>query len=131
MSSKTLVIAASLLVVIVVAGLGFKMASANPLRESEDNIRLRILGKVPAGSSVQDVKNFIAAQGWKLSYNWEGTPTKLSETFYPGVKGQHVIGADLGHYLGIFGRVDLDAYWGFDAAGRLIDVHVRKGVNAL
>ena len=126
-----LVITVGLLIIVVIVGLGVKMASTNPLRESEVNIRLRILGNVPLGSSVQDVNNFIAKEGWKISYDREGTPTNLSEKSYPGVKGRHIIGADLGHYLGIYGRVDLDAYWGFDSEGRLVDLRVRKMVGSL
>jgi hypothetical protein len=129
MFSKPLLIATGLVIVIIAAGLGIKMLSTNPLRQSEDNIRMQILATVPLGSSVREVDSYIEAQGWKSSYNWEGTPTHLTETFYPGVKGQHIIGADLGHYRGILGRVDLDAYWGFDAAGKLIDLHVRKMVG--
>jgi hypothetical protein len=130
-SSKTLVITVSIIIAAVACGLGFKMLSTNPLHESENVIQTRILGRVPLGSSIDVVKNDIAAQGWKLKYDWSGKPTELSEKFYPGVKGQHVIGADLGHYYGILGRVDLDAYWGFDAGDQLIDLRVRKGVNAL
>jgi hypothetical protein len=50
---------------------------------------------------------------------------------FPAVKGTRVIGAYLGGYQGIPYRVELDAYWGFDESGHLIDLNVRKGVDAL
>jgi hypothetical protein len=107
------------------------MSSTNWLRGSEDEIHASILAGAPTGTSIEKVKSYLAEKGWTISYDTTGAQTQLSEKFYPGVKGQHIIGANLGHYLGAFGRVDVEAFWGFDVNSRLVDVHVRKGVSAL
>jgi len=69
----------------------------------------------------------------ELLAEWHGNPGKVSSDTlypsikdYPGVKGEYVIHADLGNYQGVPFRVGIDAFWGFDAAGRLVDLRVRK-----
>jgi hypothetical protein len=62
---------------------------------------------------------------------WRGNPSNISGeeacyNDYPGVKGEYFIQADLGSYQGIPFRVGVDAHWGFDSAGRLLDLRIRK-----
>jgi hypothetical protein len=107
---------------------------SNPFRGSETYIRHWLLKKAPLGSSVEEVKSMISKNGWTLDFERQGTPTAVSEKQYPGVKGEHIIGVlHLDHHHGfpIPLDVDIDAYWGFDTQGRLIDLNVRKMTDSL
>jgi hypothetical protein len=107
-------------------------SALNPLRRSEPDLRAWILSQAPLGASPAAVVKLITDKGWTKSYDTSGPQTELSEKFYPGVKGMRIIGAELGYYYGLpWGRVDVEAFWGFDADGKLIDLHVRKGVSSL
>jgi hypothetical protein len=102
----------------------------SPLRWPTGSIKNWLLGKAPLGSSVSEVKAVIAQQGWRLDLDWQGTNSLTSARDYPYVKGTHIINAYLGHYQGIPFRADIDAFWGFDDQGKLIDLHVRKDYDA-
>jgi len=78
-----------------------------------------------------DVKSLIAKQRWKLNYEWHGVNVDATPRSYPYVRGGHIIGAYFGHYQGLPWRADVDAFWGFDDTGRLIDFHVRKDYDTL
>jgi hypothetical protein len=107
-------------------------SGVNPLRQSEPDLRVWILNQAPLGASPESVVRLISNEGWMKEFDTSGRQTDLSEKFYPGVKGVRTIGANLGYYYGLpWGRVDVEAFWGFDADGKLIDLHVRKGVSAL
>jgi len=99
--------------------------------KTEQEIHDWALSRAPVGSSVEEVQTFIQSQGWEQNYNWKGTPDHSSETFYPGVKGGHIIGANLGQFRGLFFTCNIDAYWGFDANGKLIELRVRKMYDGL
>jgi hypothetical protein len=113
----------------------------SPIRHPENQIQSWVLRKAPLGSSVAEVKALIERQGWKLEFDWQGaqkfdypwqsTNLPPAPREYPYVSGCHVIGADLGGYQGIPFRADVDAFWGFDDKGRLIDFHVRKNYEGL
>lgn len=103
----------------------------NPLRKSQIAIHDMILSELPLGTSIEDVKSYITNKDWKLDYEWEGVLSKESEEHYPGVKGSHILGAYLGKYWGPPFRTDVDAYWGFNSSGELIDLRVRKTTDAL
>jgi hypothetical protein len=108
-----------------------QILALNPLRRSENEIHDWALTKAPLGSSTKAVEDLIIGQGWKRSYDWKGSASDISENFYPGVKGSQIIGAGIGQYRGLSGTVYVDAYWGFDSAGKLISLRVRKMRNAL
>jgi hypothetical protein len=107
---------------------------SNPFRGSEQHIHDWLLKRAPLGSSIEDVKSMISKNGWKLDYDWKGTPSAVSEKQYPGVQGEHIIGVlHLDHHHGfpIPLNVDIDVYWGFDSQDRLIDLNVRKMTDSL
>jgi hypothetical protein len=122
----------ALFVLLVVAA---SLVFLNPLRRDEAYIHDWILGQAPLGSSVKDVKSIIAKHDWKLHMDWQSTaehpPLSHSEREYPYVAGSLIISADLGHYQGLPWRIDIEAFWGFDSQGKLIDVHVRKCADSL
>ena len=103
----------------------------SPLRRSEADVRNWALRKAPLGSSVAEVKALIDRQRWRLDFEWRGTNSHATPRDYPYVRGGHIIGAYFGHYQGIPWRADVDAFWGFDDDGRLIDFYVRKCYDAL
>ena len=103
----------------------------NPLRKSQEDIRNMILSEIPLGTSINDVKSYNSKKNWELDYEWEGVPSKNSEDHYPAVKGSHIIGAYLGKYWGPLFRTDVDAFWGFNSSGKLIDFRIRKMTDAL
>jgi hypothetical protein len=119
---------------IVVVAVGISLLGAflffSPLRWPTDSIKNWLLGKASLGSSVSEVKTIIAQQGWRSDLDWQGTNSLASPRDYPYVKGTHIINAYLGHYQGIPFRADIDAFWGFDDQGKLIDLYVRKDYDA-
>ena len=117
----------------IVALVGMRIIAITPLWRSQIALKARILKEAPLGSSVGEVHALIKSRGWELLAEWHGNPGKVSSDTlypsikdYPGVKGEYVIHADLGNYQGVPFRVGIDAFWGFDAAGRLVDLRVRK-----
>jgi hypothetical protein len=133
--NKTLSLVA---IVVVLAFVGMRIFPANLLWKSQNDLKAWMLNQVPLGSSVGQVNALIKSQGWKLLAEWHGNPGKVSSDTayprikdYPGVKGEYFIHADLGNYQGIPFRVDVDAFWGFDAAGQLVDLRIRKMAEGL
>jgi hypothetical protein len=110
----------------------------HPLWKSQSDVKEWILKQAPVGSSVGQVKALIEAKKWRLMAEWHGNPSSVSSDVpypgakdYPGVKGEYFIHADLGSYQSIPFRVGVDAHWGFDRQGRLLDLRIRKGVEGL
>ena len=73
-----------------------------------------------------EVKAVIARNRWELKFDWKGTNNTLTE-----IRGTRIIFAYLGGYQGLPWHADVDAYWGFDENGKLIDLNVRKHYDAL
>ena len=98
---------------------------------SESSIRASLLKQTPLGSSLSDVRAFVAKKRW-LDQSYTGT----NYGFYKQEPGEpaHTIGVSsicghLGHYYLPF-RTDVTAFWGFDGDGRLLDVWVWKTTDA-
>jgi len=127
MSRKTIIKAA--IIASAVAVLGAFLLS--PLRWPPEVIQAWVLRKAPLGSSVAEVKALISRQRWRLDFEWQGTNSPVRPADYPYVRGARIVGAYFGHYQGIPWRADVDAFWGFDDTGKLIDFHVRKDYDAL
>ena len=108
-----------------------RLVYLHPLWMSAESIRGWMLTQVPLGASMEQTERFISERGWNRHYSWHGVPSEISEKVFPGVSGSRIIGAVLGNYQGIPFHIDLDAYWGFDASGRLVALRVRKMRDAL
>lgn len=70
-------------------------------------------------------------RGWKITYDWVVEPEAEPRVDYTGVRYQSgVIGVAFGTHFDWLGPLVLLSYveaaWGFDAEGRLMDVAVRK-----
>jgi hypothetical protein len=97
-----------------------------PLRRPKSDIQNWVLDKAPLGSSIAEVKSVIARNRWKINLDWKGTNSKASTNSYPYVQGTQILAAYLGGYQGLPWRADVDAFWGFDEDGKLIEFCVRK-----
>ena len=96
-----------------------------PLWRDASGAERWIVSRVPMGSDVATVRQFIRRRGWKLDGEWQQAEPK---TDFGTRKGTHVVYVNLGGYWFVF-RTDFDAFFGFDERGRLVDVQVRKMVD--
>jgi hypothetical protein len=116
----------AVLILAVVAG-GF-WAYSNSLLRSDASIRRSLLKHTPLGTSRDDCFTFVEKQGWTAGWG-------LSESMWqnPNKPKEMVVvssfGVDLGHYTLVL-RTDVEAFWGFDASNRLVDVCVRRSTDA-
>jgi hypothetical protein len=125
-----LILCLSIMVVIVLFGIWYFCDVWSPW-SSPGKVKNWLLGLAPMGSSVEKVKSAIATHHWKQIYERSFEESTSSMHIFPGVKGTHAIGVDFGEHFAIPFSYGVDAYWGFDATGKLIDVKVRVIPNAL
>ena len=98
---------------------------------SPSKVKHWLLELNPIGSSVQAVKTVIKTHKWRQCYEKRFEQSPRSINFFPGVKGTYAIGVDFGQHPGIPFSYGVDAYWGFDSTGKLIDLKVRVIPNGL
>ena len=103
----------------------------NPLWRSEASIEAGLRKHVPSGTLIDSVRVFITQNGWRLDHQWAGSPPSRRADDYPGVDGENVLFVYMGGYQGLPWHADVESFWGFDAAGRLSDIHVRKTYDGL
>ena len=114
---------------------------SNPLRWSDERIRAYMLKRTPVGTNMEDVINIIEKnKKWKIdtiSNNGgymlqHGSPTFVTpyNIDFGGAIGTQSIRANLGEYRNIF-VTDVLVFFGFDENSRLVDLHVRKDIDAL
>ena len=99
----------------------------NPLRRSQEKIRASFAKLTPIGSSFESVTATLKENGYshpELSRS-HGFLKQERSTETVGVSSIHV---HLGEYrnLPIPLATDVDAFWGFDQAGKLIDIWIWK-----
>ena len=109
---------------------------SNPLRKSEKKLHAWVLAETPMGSSMEDVAKAIERQKWQRDPGHNEELGFYRQQGFIGVVGSKSIHADLGDYrewhFPIVGYKDwatwanVEAYWGFDEHGKLIDIWVRK-----
>src|SRR5687767_5179947 len=114
------------------------LVSATALRPARWPTRLLdswLLRQTPVGTDTADVRAFLAGRSW-LDASHRGTRGVFRDP--PGgpqtVIGASSLRADLGNYrspvfLFVF-KISTEAFYAFDAAGHLVDVHVRKTTDA-
>jgi len=123
-----------LLLVIVGMFLVFVAISLlNPLRHSENNIRESLLKVAPIGSDFDVVVAKLADKGYthpQLIKDSGFIRQELGRDQTVGVSSIHV---HLGDYreLPIPLLTDVDAFWGFDGAGKLVDIWIWKTTDGL
>jgi hypothetical protein len=103
-------------------------SDANPLRKAAPEIRESLLREKPIGTSISEIEKWLSAE--------KKLPAKKGNTGYYTDRGQ-VIGKRaiyvlLGEYrsYGLL-ATSVEAFWGFDESGALVDVWVRKSVDSL
>jgi len=117
---------------------------SNPLRRSEDRIRANMLKLTPIGTSMEDVIKVVEGnEKWKINtvrdYGYllvNGVPSfpyfsPIEEKEYD----YHLIGEKsmcvyLGEYRTIF-ITSVEVYYAFDEDSKLIDIAVKKDMDAM
>jgi hypothetical protein len=90
----------------------------NPLRRSNKAVAASLLNETPIGSTWAEVRVYVDGKGWPC-----GGTHSVHEI--PGVPGN--IERDVGTYSDyILFRIEVFAYWEFDADGRLQRIEVHK-----
>jgi hypothetical protein len=66
-------------VIFGIIAVSFAVILTNSFRWPETYIHDWLLKKASPGSSIEEVKSMISKNGWKLDYDWTGTPSEFSE----------------------------------------------------
>ena len=98
---------------------------------SPKTIERHLLRKTPLGSSEADVLRFLRQQGVSADVATGHIPPSPPSD-YPLTKigGEAFIHESIAHYRLVF-RTDVEVFYIFDASGKLVDLRVRKTVDAL
>ena len=99
----------------------------NPLWLEDATLQLWVERRVPLGTDITRARDLIRSSGWELRGEWRQPEPQFD---YGTRKGSRVVHVYLGHYQAVF-RVDVDAFFGFDEHGRLVEIHIRKMVDSL
>jgi len=105
-----------------------------PASWPKSTLRAWLVKRVPYGSSEEQVRTFLAAR--RFGTTWSAGQDSFSRSH--GVKfseGTHTIQVLIGDYrqpLSLFlFETSTEAFFGFDANNRLVDIRVRKTTDAL
>jgi hypothetical protein len=99
----------------------------SPLWLSDAALQSWVEHVVPIGTDIARARGLIRSSGWALKGEWEQSEPSID---FGTRKGSHVIYAYLGHRRLVF-REDVDAFFGFDRSGRLVEIHIRRMTDAL
>ena len=118
-------IARGLLLVATVAGGGCRLAAP------PDEMEASLWEALPAGSPRESVLTLASDRGWPTHDDNRFLPWREGSDRYPYVAGHRYVVTLLGEYRAplawwLWTVVSVEAFWGFDAEDRLLDVHVRK-----
>lgn len=119
-------------IAVLLAAIGAGVAiviGAGSLRRPVSMIENSLLRLAPIGSSTDDVLRAVEAKGWEHSVVRNVGFLKQKAMHHAAVVGSSSLEAHLGDY-GVFFRTSVDAYWGFDRDGRLLEVWVWKTTDA-
>jgi hypothetical protein len=100
--------------------------SAPSLRRSERAIREWLFREDPLQSSMEEVLETIKRHGWKDFDIDHADGFRDLRTVPPKQTGVKSIRVNLGEYRTLFYIVNVEVGWGFDEAGRLVDIGVWK-----
>lgn len=100
---------------------------SNPLRRSDKALHVWLLKCIPVGSGFERLQSVAKQKGWRINSVWDGGKP---DSDGGGMDSAKVAWVYLGGYRNVF-HTDLDSFWAFDAAGRLVDVKTRRMTDAL
>jgi hypothetical protein len=106
--------------------LGFTLWISDPLRWPQSAVHAWLLWKVPVGSNEKQLQQMASTTGWRVNGTWPG---HQPHSDWGGIDGATIVWAYLGGYRTIL-RADLDSFWAFDEHGRLVDVRIRRMIDA-
>lgn len=97
---------------------------------SAPTIERYLVGKTPLGSTETEVLTSLRRRGVSAQ-PWHGHIQPSPPNDYPLTKvgGKGFIHESIGHYRLVF-RTDVEAFYIFDGSGKLVDLRVRKSVDA-
>jgi hypothetical protein len=129
MNSKKILIAMIILVLLIV--LGAVKYMINPLTNSEEQIRGKLLEATPIGMHMDDVLKYIEGQRKWVIRTISNDHGFYHQRVYPNrTIGDKSIRVELGDY-GIVFTTSVTVFWGFDADSELIEIWVWKTVDSL
>ncbi|MBR1970912.1 MAG: hypothetical protein IKA17_11230 [Clostridia bacterium] len=108
----------------------------NPLRRTEKTIRKTVLKTIPIGTSMDEtIKKIKSNTYWEIDSISESNGYTVSKDGRPSEGGGEEIGSKyirvwLGGYRNIF-VTDVSAWLAFDENSNLIEITIRKDVDAL
>lgn len=76
----------------------------------------------PLGSSKDEIKETIAQNRWAIKNEKSNIRSFKNCVICKDIDGDQYISADITNYFGIY----IDAFWGFNEKGELVDIYVRK-----
>ncbi|MGA3266722.1 MAG: hypothetical protein ABSE16_07865 [Verrucomicrobiota bacterium] len=118
-------------VFLLVAVVGFMFIGCSSLRRSEATIRDRLERLTPLGTQYDVAFQTLEHHFSHVQIN-ETTGFLRQEGTHQEVVGIKSIQVHLGEYRNFpIGSTSIDAYWGFDKNGRLIDIWVWKTTDSL
>ena len=127
---RALVAVTAFLAVVVVAFIAILYAESYSLRRSPEQIRASLLRDCPPGTDMEAVRSFLDQRGWRDQHYEEGRG--FFDPDAPGVAvGAQSLHADLGQYYELVPPLPtcVEAFYAFDANGRLIEIRVRKTMD--
>ncbi len=95
---------------------------------SEDQIKRELLKKTPVGSSIAQMMELCGNKSWKCNYS--DTAGYLDQRTGKTVGVKSVWGLLSEYKTTPLTIVSVEAYWGFDKYGNLIDIWVGKTTDA-
>jgi hypothetical protein len=100
-------------------------------RGNSTALRDRVLRVTPIGSTMDQVRSAIQQEGWRLDSVDDANGFLNQDDANRPVVGVKHIQANAGDYQGLPFQANVSVFWGFDAAGTLVDIWVWRTVNGL
>ena len=112
-----------ILALAVIGGAALVLArmAANPLRQSDADLRAWLFTKTPRGSSYNEVRSAVERHGWFTDGYRTTQPRPATDPFIAG---------DLGGYQGLPWYVFVSAFWEFDGNNQLADIRIRRIIDS-
>jgi hypothetical protein len=109
-------------------------AFINPLTQSDDKIRERMLSQFPVGTKMDEVVQFATNEkGWS-DLKIDDTNGYYKDVVLGEIVGQKHISVYLGTYRDIknfYFNTDVQVFFGFNENSELVDIRVRKMSDSL
>ena len=125
--SRIVIAIAGILALLMVAALGERLVFLTSAR----TIERYLVARTPLGSTESEVLKWLHRRGVSAQ-PWHGHIVPSPPNDYPLTKigGEGFIHESIGHYRMVF-RTEIEVFYIFDRAGKLVDLRVRKSIDSL